>query len=42
VATALPPAQGALLVEEAERLAVEANLPESFATLRWRELVAGA
>jgi len=43
-AAALPPAQAQQLVEEAESLAVERELSEAeaYATMRWRELVAGA
>ncbi len=41
-AAALPPAQGEQLVQEAKRIALEAELEEGYATVRWRELVAGA
>ena len=40
--SALPPAQGELLVEEARRLAPDEELDAGFALPRWRELVAGA
>jgi hypothetical protein len=39
---ALPPAQGARLVEEAARIAADMEIEEGYATVRWRELVAGA
>lgn len=42
LAASLPPPQAEQLVAEAGRIAAEADLEEGYATLRWRELVAGA
>lgn len=42
LAAALPPAQGEQLVLEAQRIAAETGLEDGYATVRWRELVAGA
>ncbi len=39
---ALPPPQAEQLVKEAERIAQDLRIAEGYATLRWRELVAGA
>ena len=41
-AAALPPGQAEQLIWEAAKLAAEQGLDEGYATVRWRELVAGA
>lgn len=42
LAASLPPPQAEQLIRDAVRIAQERDLEEGYATLRWRELVAGA